>query len=296
MARDSKPDPAKAEALDACRPARFDPQRRDWQEPETAALAAQIAEQPRLAELRDRIDSLDSAIAATMAAGSVPENLAERIMSALHAAAPAEGAGPANEATEPLSNREEASEVAIPLTAASAASSVERAFPASIFRARWRTASVVAAFAAAACFAAIWFYRTPEPLSYEQVIAEAKLFDASILADQWNSYSKKKPEKRYSISRAIAATPTDWQSVDRFLGRKGVAFQVVSGRGARAVLYVVPLKGRQVLQVAGRSSPGRPDMTGGRATAAWTDGTRLWVLVVRGGQREYQSFLDHNVA
>ncbi|HUY89587.1 MAG TPA: hypothetical protein VMV10_12705 [Pirellulales bacterium] len=296
MAHDSKPDSAAFEALDACRPVRFDPERRDWQQPETAALAEQIAAQPRLAELRERMDSLDSAIAATMAAGSVPEKLAERLMSALRSAAPAESAGPANDALEPVSSRENAAEATIPLAAALVGSRVGRAVRGSVFRRRWRAAGAVAmAVATAACLAAIWAFRTPQPLSYDQVIAEAKLFDASALANKWKSLTKDPPDKWYSISRAIAARPTDWQEVVRFLGRNGVAYQVSSGRGAKAVLYIVPLKGRQSLEVAGQSPPRLPDMTGGRATAAWTDGTRLWVLVVRGGQHEYRSFTHSGV-
>ena len=291
MAHDSNLDPVISEALDACRPARFDSERRDWQQPETAALAARFAAQPRLAELRDRLDALDSSIASTMATGSVPENLAERLLSALRAAAPAEEVRPSS-----VHSNGEAAEARIPLGRA-AEGQVGRTWAGGVFRGRRRIAgTIAAALAMAASLAAIWLLRTPQPLGYDQVIADAKLFDASGLAEEWKSLAKDPPNAWYSISRAIAATATEWQEVDRFLGRSGAAFRVRSGRGATAMMYVVPLKGRQVLEVAGRSPPRRPDITGGKATAAWTDGTRLWVLVVHGGLREYQSFMHGSFA
>lgn len=292
MAHDANLDPVISEALDACRPARFDPERRDWRQPETAALAARLAAQPRLAELRDRLDSLDSAIASTIVAGNTPEKLAERLLSALRAAAPAEsnppGSSPSGSSrANSIRSNGVAPEATVPLAPAAGG----------VFHGRRRIAGAIAGtLAMAASLAAIWLLRTPQPLGYDQVIADAKWFDASGLAEEWKSATKNPPDAWYSVSRAIAATATEWQMVDRFLGRGGVAFRVRSSRGAAAVLYVVPLKGRQVLEVAGRSPPRRPDITGGKATAAWTDGTRLWVLVVRGGLRDYQSFMHRDYA
>lgn len=283
MTQDSHSDRAVSEALDACRPARLDPEGQDWRQPEIAALADQIAGQPRLAEQRERIEAIDSAIAAVMVQSPVPAGLADRLLVALRSAAPAPtvfSAGGAIESPAP------ALPSAGDLTLAPEGERLRLAG-----RRPWL--AVAAALAVAACFGGIWaVFGSSQPLSYEQVIAEAKSFDASLPAEGWKLPEDSQPDPWYSISSSISATRAGWQYVNKFLKRNGVAYQLLSRSRAKAVLYVVPLDkvGRPVLEVAGHSLPNHPDTTGGKATAAWTDGKRLWVLVVEGGQREYESF------
>jgi hypothetical protein len=290
MTHDSHSDRAISEALDACRPAPLDPEGQDWQQPEIASLADQIAGQARFAEQRERIEAIDSAIAATIVQAAVPAGLADRLLVALRSAAPAPADEPAGGTIKSISTYGEAPELTIPSTIAFSATPEGK----HLRLAGRRTWLVSAAtLAAAACLAGILaVFGSSQPLSYEQVIAEAKLFDASLSAEGWKQPEASQPDAWYSISSSISATRVGWQYVNKFLKRDGVAYQLLSRSRAKAVLYVVPLDkvGRPVLEVVGHTLPSRPDTTGGKATAAWTDGKRLWVLVVEGGQREYESF------
>ncbi|HVW38979.1 MAG TPA: hypothetical protein VHB99_16810 [Pirellulales bacterium] len=283
MTQNSHSDRAISEALDACRPARLDPEGHDWQQPEIAALAEQIAGQAQYAEQRERIEAIDSAVAATIVQAPVPAGLADRLLVALRSAAPMQ-------AGEPASGAVDSPEPTTPSASALTLAPEDK---------RWRLAGRrtwlvgAATLAVAACVAGIWaVFGSSQPLSYEQVIAEAKSFDASLPAEGWKLPEESQPDPWYSISSSISATRAGWQYVNKFLKRDGVAYQLLSRSRAKAVLYVVPLDkvGRPVLEVVGAALPNRPDTTGGKATAAWTDGKRLFVLVVEGGQREYESF------
>lgn len=283
MTHDSHSDRAISEALDACRPAPLDPEGQDWQQPEIAALADQIAGQARLAEQRERIETIDSAIAATIVQAAVPAGLADRLLAALRSATPEPAVISADGAIE---SAEPTILSAGALTLAPEGKPWRR-----VGRRTWIVSA--AALAVAACLAGILaVFGSSQPLGYEQVIAEAKLFDASLPAEGWKQPEASQPDAWYSISSSISATRMGWQYVNKFLKRNGVAYQLSSRSRAKAVLYVVPLDkvGRPVLEVVGHTLPSRPDTTGGKATAAWTDGKRLWVLVVEGGQREYESF------
>lgn len=231
------------------------------------------------ADFKEPFDALDMALAASIVQGPVPEGLSERLLAALHSEALR---------SESVQSGSCAMDV---LERPAARRHWRRATGV-----RWATAA--AALAAAACFAAILAFRPSQPLSYELLVAQANAFDASLAADQWRSVAKNPPNQWYKMSPALAATRIRWQAAKKFLGRDGVAYQVVSGGGVKGVLYVVPLNpvGGAELQGVGKSAPARPLMTGGKATAAWTDGTRLWVLVVEGGEREYRSFRPTGLA
>jgi hypothetical protein len=99
-----------------------------------------------------------------------------------------------------------------------------------------------------------------------------------------------KPPDGYPISRYVYRLPgTRWRPVHGFLRRNlsGVAYDLVY-RGAAATLYVMP-----------QQSPSLPNAppqrigaaTGNRALAAWQEGDLLYVLVVEGDERTYQSFV-----
>jgi hypothetical protein len=290
MTQNSHSDRAISEALDACRPARLDPEGQDWRQPEIAALADQIAGQARFAQQRERIEAIDSAIAATIVQAAVPAGLADRLLVALRSAAPAPADEPAGGAIELSSTHSETPESTIP-SAITFNAAPEGKHLRLARRRDWLVGASV--LAAAASLLGIWaVFGASQPWSYERVIAEAKSFDAALPADAWNSLEASPPDDWYSISSAISAAQADWQYVNKFLKRDGVAYRLLSRSRARAVLFVVPLNklGGPVLEVTKRSLPNRPDTTGGKAAAAWTDGERLFVLVVQGGRREFDSF------
>jgi hypothetical protein len=152
------------------------------------------------------------------------------------------------------------------------------------------------AAALAACLAGVWALRPLDPLSYEQIL-EAAIQDADSVQGGWTKLPKGRPLKGYSLSSAISARALRWREARAFLGRGAVAYDIASRTGAKATLYVVPLSrmGGLDFEAPYDSLPRWPRVTGGQATAAWTDGKTLWVLVVQ-GERGYQSFAPHDLA
>ena len=278
MERYSQPKSAIEQALDACRPARFDPEGRDWRQPEVAAWAAEIELDPRLAERRSKIEAIDSAIATTIGQAPVPEGLAERLLARLHSAAQAAQVGssvvvgPARPVEHVISLSANRPVQGRPV----------QGRPRSTRR-RWLAGAVAAA--AAACLVGVWAWRPLGALTYEQIVEAANRDAAS--PHQWKALSKGRALKGYALSSDLSARPLRWREV-RALWGGGVAYDVESRSGAKATLYVTPLN--RVGEIPHSSLPNRPYVTGGKATAAWTDGKTLWVLVVEGGPGQYLSF------
>jgi hypothetical protein len=282
MERYSKPKSPIEQAMDVCRPARFDPEGRDWRQPEMAALAAEIELDPRLAERRSKIEAIDSALATAIGQTPVPEGLAERLLARLQTAAkaaplePSMTVGPARPVEQVIS-----------LSASRPVQGRRH-----LARRRWLAGAVVAA---AACLAGVWAWRPLGPLTYEQIVEAANLDAAS--PHDWKALSKGRALKGYPLSSDISARPLRWREARASWGG-GVAYDIASRTGAKATLYVTPLNrvGGLDLDVPYRSPPNRPYMTGGKATAAWTDGKTLWVLVVEGGGGQYLSFAPNALA
>lgn len=88
---------------------------------------------------------------------------------------------------------------------------------------------------------------------------------------------------------------TQWRWIDgRFLGRKGVAFELDDLNGTTATLLVLAQDGsRSAPSVA--NLPSNPTShlvsTGGRTTAIWTDRARIFVLVIHGNEDALRGFL-----
>jgi hypothetical protein len=82
-----------------------------------------------------------------------------------------------------------------------------------------------------------------------------------------------------------------WRRIERFLGQArlaGIAFDMVAVSGTEATLYVVP----QQSPALASAPPNRPaSTTGGCVAAAWNEGSLTYVLVVKGSERAYQSFV-----
>ncbi len=290
MERESKPNrsddaapEAFREAIDACRPARFDPTGGDWRLPEVAPLADEIARNPQWSAVRSRVAKFDTAIAAAVDQVPVPVGLADRLLVRLQRGAE-ENSGTTAHAAEVQT---EAAET----IAYAAARPEERRRR--LLRRRWWLSGAAAALAAL-CVAGWWWMRPAATLDYDQLLASAKEFDQTNEFGEWKSVRKSPPQSWYALPNAIASrTAMEWQKVSNFLRRAGVAYKLTAPNGAAGTLYVVPLDGIGGLG----SAPGGPQQTGGVAASAWTDGTRLYVLVVRGNERDYWGFLSpRNVA
>jgi hypothetical protein len=255
--------------IDACRPGSD-----DLHDAGLAPLADELAESAPARALYNRVQGMDQAIGEAVQDVPLPAGLNERLLARLAAEQgesaieqepppPAVAAGLPSPATEPVSRR------------------------------RWLRWSVsVAAAASIAGIAGFYYLHTRGTL-----IAE-KIDDESIAY-----YDQEEPQPAYALETAPAGYPlsrfvyrlpgTRWRPVTGFLHRNlnGVAYDLMF-RGASATLYVVPTS------VA--SLPSQPPLrlgmsTGNRAAAAWQEGSLLYVLVVEGSERTYQSFIRRPV-
>ncbi|HEX3869560.1 MAG TPA: hypothetical protein VHV77_03895, partial [Pirellulales bacterium] len=103
------------------------------------------------------------------------------------------------------------------------------------------------------------------------------------------------PSTRYEAGPYVIAGPrTQWRSIDGELaGRHGVAYELVAGH-QRAQLFVVDLHGplgAPKFQWLPQTPMQNVLTTGGYTSVAWSDGTRVFVLVVEGDQNALRTFV-----
>ena len=260
------------EAMEACRPGSD-----DVEDPALAFLAEQLASDPELAELFERLNRVDSGVAEAFGDVPLPEGLADRIVARLAAAN--------NGKKAPVARpKPQGSTVQEPLD--------EAAKRPPRLRRRWVLAGAVAAAAAASVIVALVLPPgEPQDLDPQSVVDGAREFfqvdqdaDAQLVADV-------PPPEAY---------PTDpdfdvrrfrrlrWRSIRGFLGREGVAYDLGGPRTPRATLYVVQ---RNVPGLPPAVPPRPASTTGGLVISAWQRDHLLYVLVLEGEPGIYQNLL-----
>ncbi len=241
------------QALEVCRPGS-----NDANDPALDFLADELASNPKLRELYERLQQTDATLTACFRDVPVPEGLQERLLAHLAEAAPP---------VQPRSN---------------------------VTRRRWILAAGSLVGTAAVWFAALWLGQ-PASYSEQDALNEAiRLFAAEAQQPPapGNLLAQLDPPSTFGPSRFVARglRGVRWRRMDDFLGRRGVAYDMEQG-GVKAVLYVVDHRGISGLRADSPPSKPRSD-TAGRATSAWREGKRMYVLVVRGNARAYRGFLS----
>ncbi len=246
------------EAIEACRPGSD-----DVADPALAYLAEKLQDDPRLQELYERVQQTDATIAAAFCDVHVPEGLDRRILDRLEAA----------NAEMPVAE------------------------PAAVVKRRSRRwflgAGVGATVAAAGAIAVMVFWPQSQPLTPSQVRQRAiEEFNNDWADARWPEGRKigdGAPLEDFPLSRYVVG-PSQWRHVE-FLGSRGVAYDMAIG-ARTASLYVVWCKVTGLPTAPPRAPhPG----TAGCVTATWSRGGLLYVLVVRGGERDYESFVPPGV-
>ncbi len=239
-------------ALEVCRPGSD-----DANDPALDFLADELASNPKLRELYERLQQIDATLTTCFRDVPVPEGLPQRLLARLVESTPA---------VRPRST---------------------------VSRRRWILAAGSLVGAAAVWFAALWLGQ-PASYSEQDVLNEAsRLFaaEAQQPPDPGNLLEELDPPLAFGPSRFVAKglRGVRWRRMGGFLGRRGVAYDMDQG-GTRAVLYVVKHQGISGLRAD--LPPSKPRyITPECATSAWREGKRMYVLVVRGNARAYRSFL-----
>ncbi len=162
-------------------------------------------------------------------------------------------------------------------------------------RRRWLGPAAVAAAALVAGVAVFLLREAPSPMDYDAVIAAVGEFHDQEPAVQGETLAVAPPPAGFPFpSTVVTNARTRWRHVRKLLGRaSGLAYDLTSARGRRATLYVVDVNSRS-RPIGANGMPLSPPngiFTVGRTMGAWTDGIRLYVLVVEGDEREYSGFL-----
>lgn len=149
----------------------------------------------------------------------------------------------------------------------------------------------------------LWLGRTAQQLSSEDVMDRARDFYNSDSEKPANGVSKgqllspKSPPRGFPLSADVVSNAkSSWRYTKApFLGRNCVAYDLFSPKGTQATLYVIQLDGivKGPAIVSPYSSPTTvPATSSGLATSTWNvDNRLLYVLVVKGNDRDYLQFL-----
>lgn len=252
------------ERIDACRPGSD-----DLHDPALAPLADELAESRAKRDLYDRVQALDGAIGEALEDVPVPVGLSERLLARLAA----EQVVSAVESAKPPAEILEAA----PSPATDGAS-----------RRTWLywSLGLTAAASIAGIVATMGWLRPI--LTADNIRAQVLQYNEEPLASA--PVERGYPEG-YPLSRHVYRLPhTTWRPVYGFLHRSdlnGVAYDLML-RGTSATLYVVPTR----VSHFPAAPPARiGTATGNLAVAAWQENGLLYVLVVQGDERAYQSFI-----
>jgi hypothetical protein len=213
------------------------------------------------------IGGWESELGAALQDVSIPVGLAERLLSRLH---------------------EPGMGVAGTITAGTRMPAVRR------HRRRWLRAAVGLACAASIAAAIVYLNQPTPELSGESVMELVRTF-----------HERQPPARSLHREAAPADYPLGHFVVSRYvggwfrlssplLGREGAAYQLLGPRQQHATLYVVDFVGpRRAPRLSLNATSPLENLltTDGQTSAAWTDGARLYVLVVDGDEQAFRALV-----
>jgi hypothetical protein len=252
----------------------------DSTDPAMAQLSGQMAANPDLQKVLDRIEHLDGKIAAAFQDVSVPPGLIQRVLDRL---SHAQVEIPASNQSNPKPDRPTI--IDDPCIAPSSPPHSKR----NVSRRRLLVAGGLFS-TAVVLFLALWLnWHNAEGYTEQTVIDEAIRFFETDAADARILLTENSPPKAYPFSRAVVFSQgICWREICDFLGRAGTAYDLPERNGRRATLYVI----KQSAEGLGNQPLFRPFTTGGLSASAWQEGGLLYVLVVQGEPNTYQNYLN----
>jgi hypothetical protein len=252
----------------------------DMADPAMAHLTSQMAANPELGKVLDRIEHLDGKIAAAFQDVSIPSGLIQRLLDRL---SQPQLEIMASDQSNPKPDRPTI--IDDPYKSASSPPHGKRKV------ARCRLLVAGGLFSTAmALFIVLWLnFHNVESYTEQTVIDEAiRFFEADTTGGQ-TSLSEKSPPKAYPFSRAVIFSQgICWREIRDFLGRAGTAYDLPERNGRRATLYVI----KQSALGLGNEPLYRPFTTAGLSASAWHEAGLLYVLVVQGEPNTYQNYLN----
>ena len=257
------------EAMDACRPGSD-----DLHLPELKPLADSLPSDPARQVAFARVQRLDVRLGAAVRDVAVPEGLAARILGRIETASTS-ACGLAPAARMARSETGGVTEISKPIASN---------------RRKWiaRVAAVAAAVAVTATMWALW--PRHESLSRDRLLAQSAGWHSQLIASAgWTRLPPHEMLRDYPLSAAVRAGAERWLDASDAVGQDAVAYELATPAGRRATLFVIPARDA----VAGATPPLTPQSsTGGVMIGCWQSQGMVYVLVVEGDERSYQSLLD----
>jgi hypothetical protein len=242
------------EAIEVCRPGSD-----DLSDPHLSALREELARNPEMKAMYDRVQELDTKIGQAFRAVSVPDGLAERIL-------------------DRLGQDDMESDTQVPCDL-----QPQESIVATAGRMRWKWligAGATLATAAAVVIAVLVFSNAnDQPVAGADVRQAAMAQFALDLGTFGTGLSpiQEAPPAGYPVSSEVILRGVRWRWVDDLLlERKAVAYDVSLPAGGRATLYVLKAKSAGLPT----APPARARGTGNRSVAAWKSGDLVYVLVL----------------
>ena len=251
------------QAIDACRPGSP-----DVQSPDLDFLAVAVRTDPELRRRYERSQQFDAAVSRRFHDVPVPDDLAERVLAAVDASAPAP----------------------------SAAESGPRLRP----RGGWmrgirpRTRTVVAGGMAAAA-AIVVLLVTPrflgrEPVLSDRLPAEVLAWGDAVTKQGWNGNLLAAELRERPLDRAVRVMPRRWCQIATDYDAGTIVYDLTTPGGAAAFVFCMRSKVRN--STLGDTPWNSSSATGGLTLGVWRRGDMVYVLMVQGGQRRYREFIE----
>lgn len=277
--------------IDACRPESDDAHDAALGADCYPSLEAQLAADAGAARLYARVQSLDRRLESAIAEVPLPDGLLARLQARLAAEASPPGSVAPATPLRVLPETTSAEPGAIPTVAEQ--TGTRRSSH------HWR-ASAAAAIVLIAAGLALSYWGQRKPFDREALDLAVRQFYQNEQVAPGSTFllADRVPPEQFPVAASVRAAlgpHSSWRAVRGFLGRSGVAYELVSPDGQQATLYVVRLKGMlndpPLEPLLGSQPPARPSFTDGLLTAAWRESGVAYVLVVKGAERDYRRFV-----
>ncbi len=248
-----------------------------------ADLATQLAADPRAAQLYARVQAVDGRVRAALADVPVPEQLQARLLARLAASTSA-------------ATQVDDGPVTLSLNTVQAA--LKRAQIQRRARRRQLLAGTATAAAGLVIAALVWPRAQPfDQQAFDDAVRSFFVAEAIVPGSERLLSRDSAPVELPLPRWVLAATGphSTWRPVTGLLGRRGVAYRLITEDGQEATLYVIRTAGSRngprIEPVLPGQPPARAMFTAGLATAYWREAGVAYMLVIRGSEREYRRFV-----
>lgn len=271
------------EAMDACRIGG-----RDLGLPAMSELAEAIERDPAVRETFGRYQQLDAAIGKAFHQVPVPLGLEARLLAAVAQNDPDLGVD-----TELSPSRKSGAHRLLEKVISTDAPQHAAVSPRPIVGKRgWRwlvIGSSAAVVFVVAAYATVIALRPAEPISIDEVVADALNWTRLSQDQEWNRDLPSAPQEKYPLDHSVLGTAQQWQRIATDFDRRAVVYDLTPPGKSRVLQFAVRTNAEFALPAVLPMTP-HSTTEGLCIGVCYRDGV-LYVLVVEGDEHRYRSFV-----